>query len=313
MALDGDRLLDAAAAYRAWLVAEAGCTPEAAYRLSETLLPGDTVLFLENGEPGREALQRAQAYAAAVDAGHQPAGEEPIIYALGEVRLHPPIRPRLIRDFIAFEEHIRNSRRQRGLDVPPAWYEMPIYYKGNPASVIGPEATVPWPRYTEELDYELEIACIIGRAGRDIPEQEAGQYIFGYTIMNDFSARDIQLKEMSVGLGPAKGKDFATALGPWIVTPDEVGDIYRQPMIARVNGEVWSEGNSSSIHYTFEAMIAHALNSERLIPGDLIGSGTVGYGCGKELGRYLQPGDVVELEVGALGVLRNVVGQRPAR
>lgn len=158
-------------------------------------------------------------------------------------------------------------------------------------AVIAHEDEVPWPSYTEQMDYELELACIIGRPGSDIPAGEADRYIFGYTIMNDFSARDIQQKEMSVGLGPAKGKDFATALGPWIVTADAIGDVYNL------------------------SMIAHASNCETLVPGDLIGSGTVGWGCGEELGRYLQPGDVVELEVENIGVLRNTIGeprQQPA-
>jgi 2-keto-4-pentenoate hydratase/2-oxohepta-3-ene-1,7-dioic acid hydratase in catechol pathway len=164
-----------------------------------------------------------------------------------------------------------------------------------------------WPLQTTKLDYELELACVIGRKGRDIPAGEASRYIAGYTIMNDFSARDIQLREMACRLGPAKGKDFATAIGPCLVTPDEIADLDSLVMTARVNGEVWSEGRFGSIHWSFPQMIEHASRGECLYPGDLFGSGTVGGGCGLELDRYLKPGDVVELEIQPIGVLRTPI------
>ena len=154
------------------------------------------------------------------------------------------------------------------------------------------------------MDYELELACIIGKEGIDIPVEHADQYIGGYCIMNDWSARDIQMKEMSVGLGPAKGKDFATSMGPWLVTPDEF-DPSTARMVARVNGEVWSDGQYSTVNWSFGQMLAHVSMDEAVYPGDVFGSGTVGFGCGLEHGRWLQPGNVVELEITGLGVLRN--------
>jgi fumarylacetoacetate (FAA) hydrolase len=240
-----------------------------------------------------------------------------MVLPLDEVRLVAPLpRPPSLRDFYAFEQHVATANRNRGRDVPPAWYEIPVFYFGNHTSIYGPTAGVPIPR-TEALDYELEIACVIGRAGRDIAEEDADEYITGYTIMNDWSARDVQREEMSVGLGPAKGKDFATSLGPWLVTPDELepfalGDgRYDLPMVARVNGVERSRGNFRDIYYTFAQMIARASRDAALYPGDVLGSGTVGSGCLLELtagqGPWLEPGDVVELEVAGLGILKNQV------
>jgi fumarylacetoacetate (FAA) hydrolase len=241
-----------------------------------------------------------------------------MVLPLDEIRLAAPLpRPPSLRDFYAFEQHVATANRNRGRAVPPAWYEMPVFYFGNHSAIYGPNDSVPAPR-TEALDYELEIACVIGRAGRDIPEQDAEEYIAGYTIMNDWSARDIQREEMSVGLGPAKGKDFATSLGPWLVTLDELepfalGDgRYDLPMVARVNGVERSRGNFRDIYYTFAQMIAHAARDATLYPGDIIGSGTVGTGCLLELtadqGPWLAVGDSVELEVAGLGKLGNRVG-----
>jgi len=220
--------------------------------------------------------------------------------------LAPLPRPASLRDFLGFETHVKAGFARRGEPIPDAWYQMPVYYKGNPRSIIGPDADVHWPRYTEQLDYELELACVIGRKGRDVSVEEAPSYIAGYTIMNDWSARDIQRAEMSVRLGPAKAKDFATSLGPCLVTPDEL-DPRNLRMFARVSGEVWSEGNSGSAHWTFPQMIAHVSMGETIYPGDVFGSGTVGGGCGLELDRWLRPGDVVELEIQGIGVLRNRV------
>jgi 2-keto-4-pentenoate hydratase/2-oxohepta-3-ene-1,7-dioic acid hydratase in catechol pathway len=253
-------------------------------------------------------------------------------YRLDSVSLLAPVpRPQLIRDCLAFEKHIVQATRtvakwrfgplatldewteklrDRALIGPPqVWYERPLYYKSNPFSVIGPEAEVRWPTYTEKLDYELEFGVFIGRVGRDIPRDQVRQYIAGYTIFNDYSARDIQLREMQGRLGPAKGKDFDTgnAMGPYLVTADEIPDPYSLTMIARVNGEEWSRGSSIDMHYKFEDIISYISQDETLYPGEFIGSGTVGNGCGLELDRWLSPGDVVELEVEGLGVLRNRV------
>jgi 2-keto-4-pentenoate hydratase/2-oxohepta-3-ene-1,7-dioic acid hydratase in catechol pathway len=230
------------------------------------------------------------------------------------------------RDFYAFEEHVRNARRQRGLEVPPEWYRFPVFYFSNHRALIGHEWQLPAPTHGQWLDYELEIACIIGRQGRDIAAADAEQYIAGYTILNDWSLRDLQKEEVKVGLGPAKGKDFATSLGPYLVTPDELEDRrsakgYDLAMTARVNGREVSRGNWKDIHYSFAEMIACASQGVALYPGDVLGSGTVGTGCLLEVGTHfadgapigsgadgwLGPGDIMELEVERLGVLRNKI------
>jgi 2-keto-4-pentenoate hydratase/2-oxohepta-3-ene-1,7-dioic acid hydratase in catechol pathway len=193
--------------------------------------------------------------------------------------------------------------------MPPEWYEIPVYYKSGHQNIIGTDEDVRWPSFTEKFDYELELACVIGKRGTNIKAEHAAEYIAGFTVMNDFSARDIQRREMKVRLGPAKGKDWCTALGPWLVTPDEIGDPYNLEMVARVNGEEWSRGNSKSLYWKFEQMIEFASQDDTLYPGDVLGSGTVGTGCGLELDRWVQRGDVMELEIERIGVLRNrVVG-----
>jgi len=231
-------------------------------------------------------------------------------WGLERVTCLPCIEAGSLRDFIAFEQHIKTVRNKRGAEVPPAWYQMPVYYKGNYRTLIGHEQPLIWPRYTEKLDYELELACIIGKQGIDIPERKAAAYIGGYAVMNDWSARDIQFKEGSVGLGPSKGKDFGTSIGPWLVTPDEFNPKDAR-MTARINGELWSDGNIGKIHWSFPQMITHVSMNETIYPGDIFGSGTAGGGCGLELDRWLKPGDVVELEVEGLGLLRNRVIRHP--
>jgi len=224
-------------------------------------------------------------------------------YALEDVRLLAPVpRPPSVRDAYAFEEHIRNAARVTGRPgVPDEWYELPVFYFSNPAAIYGPDDEILYPAGSEELDYELEVAAVIGAAGA----------VGGFTVMNDWSARDLQRKEMKVGLGPAKGKDFATSLGPIVVTPDELGDL-RLEMVARVNGEERSRGNLGDMYHSWEAILERAAANTKLVPGDVIGSGTVGSGCILEHGdgRWLQPGDVVELEVEGIGVLRNRVGPK---
>lgn len=307
-ALLSDQIVDLQNAYRLYLLEADACSPEATVRLSEQFLPSNTVEFLENGTFSLEAAKQALAFSETYNNENE---DEKIIYEQAEVRLLAPIeKPRNLRDFISFEDHIKNSRKSRDKKVPDAWYKLPVYYKGNTATIIGPEDEVIWPSYTSLLDYELEFACVIGKQGMNISEADADDYIFGYTIMNDFSARDMQMQEMSVGLGPAKGKDFATALGPYIITKDELPDPYNLKMIARVNGEVWSEGNTNTIYRPFTKMIEHVANSEPIVAGDVLGSGTVGLGCGLELGKYLKEGDMIELEIEKLGVLRNRITKR---
>jgi 2-keto-4-pentenoate hydratase/2-oxohepta-3-ene-1,7-dioic acid hydratase in catechol pathway len=240
---------------------------------------------------------------------------------LEQVRLLAPIpEPRQMRDFLCFETHFRQARTKRHLfgisgfptdpakiELPAIWYQEPIYYKCNRFAVIGTGQDVIAPSYTKMLDYELEFGIVASKKGKNITRENARDYIFGYCIFNDISARDQQMREMQGMLGPTKGKDFDTAniMGPWLVTADEVPDPYNLTMIARVNGEEQSRGNSGTMRHKFEDILAHASKDETIHPGEFFGSGTVGNGCGLELERFLKNGDVVELEISGLGVLRN--------
>lgn len=239
---------------------------------------------------------------------------------LQDIVLHLPLQPRTFRDFYAFEAHVKASRSRRGLDMVPEWYKQPVFYFSHPLAFVGPNASVCQPRHTQELDFELEMACVIGKQGADISVSEADDYIAGYAVLNDFSARDIQRNEMKVGLGPAKGKDFATAMGPYLVTPSELADVallsdsglrHNLSMQARINGRTVSSGNAKDVYFTFAEMVARASEAVMLLPGEVIGSGTVGTGCILELGTevvpWLQAGDVVELEIERLGILQTKI------
>jgi 2-keto-4-pentenoate hydratase/2-oxohepta-3-ene-1,7-dioic acid hydratase in catechol pathway len=245
-------------------------------------------------------------------------------HRLADLTLAAPLpRPRSVRDCTVFEQHLIQATRAvaswklgrltalaRPLLRPPkVWYDVPIYYKSNRFSVVGPDAEVRMPRETQKFDYELELAIVIGRKGRDITRERALDHIAGFTIFDDFTARDIQIREMGARMGPAKGKDFDTgnAIGPYLVTPDEFPDLYSLKMVARVNEEEWSRGTTADMHHRWEDIIVHISKDETLYPGELIGSGAVGGGSGVELDRYLKAGDVVELEVEGVGVLRNRV------
>ena len=222
-------------------------------------------------------------------------------------RLLAPLRPASLRDFLAFEDHAKGGARRRNEELNPAWYESPVYYKGNHRSIVGPDTEVTWPSFTEKLDFELELACVLGSLAMDMDEPAAAAAIFGYTVMNDWSARDVQRAEMAMRLGPAKSKDFATSLGPCIVTADEFDPSEAHAMVARVNGEVWSEASTADMYWTFPRMIAHVSRGESVWPADVYGSGTPFGGCGLDLDRWIGPGDVVELEIDGIGVLRNRV------
>jgi 2-keto-4-pentenoate hydratase/2-oxohepta-3-ene-1,7-dioic acid hydratase in catechol pathway len=215
-----------------------------------------------------------------------------------------------LRDFLAFEDHVLRGAERRRSQVPEYWYKAPIYYKGNHRSIIGPDAMCPWPGYSKRVDFELELAMIVGRRGKDVAVGDAPLHLFGFTILNDFSARDVQALEMTAWLGPSKGKDFATALGPCIVTADEIGAQPDLEMICRVNGEEWGRSRSSKARWKWADMIAHVSQDEEIFPGDVYGSGTPGGCCGLDLGRDLNPGDVVELEIERIGILRNTIGPR---
>ncbi len=242
---------------------------------------------------------------------------EPIAISLEEAQLYAPVPvPASFRDFYAFEQHVKACRQKRGLAMVPEWYELPVFYFSNHHSIKGHDSYIRKPQYTNQLDFELEIACVIGKNGKNIPREQAMEHIAGFMILNDWSARDEQRREMAVGLGPAKGKDFATSMGPCLVTLDELedrrcGEHWDLDMCARINGQQVSYGNVKTLHWSFAQMIERASQDCQLLPGDVIGSGTVGTGCILELGtdvhRWLEPGDVVELEIERLGILRNQV------
>jgi fumarylacetoacetate (FAA) hydrolase len=263
------------------------------------------------GRAGQDALLAAAMARTTVPAGV--GAPEP----LDRVSLLSPIpEPPSIRDFYAFEAHVATARKSRGLDMEADWYELPVFYFTNPAAVLGPDDEVRAPSSTSELDYELEVAAVIGLECADVPSDGWLDVVAGFTVMDDWSARDLQRREMALGLGPAKGKDFGTSLGPVLVTTEELlgtDGVPHGAMVARVNGEEWSRGELADLHHGWGDLIAHASRDTRLRPGDLIGSGTVGTGCILELGLvhgrgrypYLASGDEVELEVDGIGVLRN--------
>jgi len=232
---------------------------------------------------------------------------------VGQARLLAPLRPRSMRDFLSFEGHLHNALTRLGRPIPSEWFEVPAYYKGMPDTVIGPEEEIPWPTYTGKLDYELELAAIIGRRGKNIAKADALSYVFGYTIWNDMSARDVQTRELPINMGPAKAKDWdgSNVLGPCIVTSDEL-DPGNLRMTVRINGEVRGEDNSGHMHHTFADMIAYAAQAQTLYPGEIFGSGTAAGGSGIELDRWLQEGDLIEMEIEGIGVLRNRVEKRGA-
>jgi 2-keto-4-pentenoate hydratase/2-oxohepta-3-ene-1,7-dioic acid hydratase in catechol pathway len=236
-------------------------------------------------------------------------------FALADIELLACVpRPTSLRDFYAFEAHVKNARTKRGLDVPPEWYEFPVFYFSNHNAVLAPFADAKKPRDTSMLDYELELACVIGKSGINISRADAIHHIAGYCIMNDWSARDVQMREVKVGLGPAKAKDFATTLGGELVTHDELADVFANDrldleMRVFVNGKRCGGGNFKSIHFSFAEMIERASHEARLYAGDVIGSGTVGTGCLLELDNaefpYLNVGDTVEMFIDRLGVIGN--------
>jgi len=258
-------------------------------------------------------------------------GEADLWRDLADVELLAPLpEPRQMRDAMSFERHIRQSPRgmlavearaaggeaafRAALEAPlgemaSVYRQLPIYYITNRFTVVGPGATVLWPRYSELMDYELEIGIVTRRTRANIPAGQAASHIFGYTIFNDFSARDRQRMEMQGRLGPAKGKSFdgSNVLGPWIVTPDELGDPQTLRVEVRVNGETRASGETSGMLFSFEQILAYASQDETIHAGEFFGSGTVGNCCGLEIGRFLESGDTIELVVDRIGVLRNKV------
>ncbi|QHE93225.1 fumarylacetoacetate hydrolase family protein [Pandoraea fibrosis] len=272
---------------------------------------------------GDVALDRAADIQQAVS------GDEPFVHPFSTIRFLAPVPvPEQIRDFSTFDLHMQQAGaamaklrahrkgefgtplpRAQDIALPSVYFDQPIYYKANRFNVVGADHVVRWPRKTVRLDYEAEFGVFIGKSGRDISARQARDHIFGFTIFNDFSARDLQEHEMEAPFGPAKGKDFDTgnAMGPWIVTADEIPDPYDLSIAVRVNGQEWSRGSTRDMRHSFEIMIEHVSRDETLHVGEFLGSGTVGNGCGLELDRWIQSGDDIEIEVEKIGVLRNRV------
>jgi 2-keto-4-pentenoate hydratase/2-oxohepta-3-ene-1,7-dioic acid hydratase in catechol pathway len=300
-----------------WLVGEGVVDMQ----LANEKLPTDMLTFIDNHEEYFSIIKAL--------------GEVPAHYQLSEIQLLAPLpNPRSFRDYIGFEMHMQNASRSFGHKIGPAWYDMPIFYFTNHQAIYGPDDEIKRPTKETKMDIELELACIIGKKGKDIKAEDARPYIFGYTVFNDWTARAIQKVEMEIPLGPHKGKDFANAIGPCIVTADEM-EQYRVPfdesvftdpirvpsvqidrfklkMTSRINGVTVCEGNYQTVYYTFEQMMERASeNNVNLMPGDILGSGTVGWGSLIEnnftVHRPLEPGDVVELEIEGIGILRNTV------
>ena len=306
--LPDGRYADLKSAYRA-VLGDNGASREGAARLAAAAIPSDMVAFIQNGVTALDAAQSALDWVTAKDETG-PDGST-LVFAPEAVKLLAPVpRPPLIRDFMAFEQHLKNIYPKLGREIPPQWYELPVYYKGNPSAVGADGDVVPMPSYATNMDFEFEFAAVIGRGGSDIKREDAASHIYGYMIYNDFSAREIQQREMSVGLGPAKGKDFQKGhvFGPWLVTADEIPDIYALRMQATVNGQPWCDTSTSTMHWRFDQMIAHASMNEMLVAGEIFGSGTVGGGSAAEVGKSLAKGDKVVLTVDRLGTLSNAIG-----
>jgi 2-keto-4-pentenoate hydratase/2-oxohepta-3-ene-1,7-dioic acid hydratase in catechol pathway len=292
-------------------------------------LDGDLIVPVAEGEgaAGLEAVLDLARSGSGEGAGVVPLPiGDPVPLSVARL-LAPVAAPSSLRDFYAFEQHARTARSRRGLEMDPDWYQLPVFYFSNPAAIIGPGDPVAAPPRSAELDYELEVACVLASGGRDVRVQDADRLVAGFTIMNDWSARDVQRREMRLSMGPVKGKDFATSLGPWLVTADEfahdgVRAVPSAAMVARVNGVEYTRSNLDTVWWSFAEMIAYASESAPLRRGDVLGSGTCGTGCilelalvhGAERYPYLRPGDQVELEVEGLGVLANrvVAGGAPA-
>jgi 2-keto-4-pentenoate hydratase/2-oxohepta-3-ene-1,7-dioic acid hydratase in catechol pathway len=278
------------------------------------LEPGIRLIDLLGDDGGRLA-----------EAGDRVRGDPSDVFELETIRPLAPIpAPPSVRDFYAFEQHVRTARKKRGLEMEPDWYELPVFYFTNPAAIVGPMAPVAVPPGSEELDYEVEVAAVVGMPGNDLDPETAERHIAGFCVMNDWSARDLQRREMKLSLGPAKGKDFATGLGPFLVTPDELepyrrGRAYDLAMTASVNGVEYSRASLADIYWSFGEMLAYASRGTRLSAGDVIGSGTCGTGCilelslvhGPEAYPWLQPGDEVAVEIEQLGRLVNSVVAGP--
>jgi fumarylacetoacetate (FAA) hydrolase len=316
--LAGDTVIDLASAFT-WHEHEAGRRCDAAHIVDRY---GKGVLgFVENAAEARPAADRVLE---ALSRGKLPPVFDGrlLTHPLRDVVLRAPLpRPPSMRDGYAFRQHVETARRNRGLEMIPEFDQFPVFYFTNHQAVVGPGDVMVEARHTERLDFELEAAIVVGKAGKNVPASRADELVFGMTIMNDFSARALQMDEMKLSLGPAKGKDFATGLGPWLVTLDELaakttrtpnGHVFDLEMRAFVNGEQLSRGNVKDMTWTFAQILERASYGVTLYPGDVVGSGTCGTGCLLELNgskvthdKWLRPGDVIALEIEGLGRLEN--------
>ncbi|MCZ4516913.1 fumarylacetoacetate hydrolase family protein [Rhodococcus ruber] len=265
------------------------------------------VPFFESGPRGLEAGQRLVESALAEGSETTTRQLQPVTRTLADVQLLSPVpRPRRVRDYLTHIDHYTGSF---GRDAPPPLLQFPVSYNCNHEAIYGPEDTIPWPAYSDQLDFELELGFFVAKGGRNISAKSAASHIAGISIFNDVSARDIQVFEMSAQTGPAKGKNFANVIGPGVLTFDEV-NVDELAVTARVNGEVWASGAAGAASYSFEEVLAWSSYCEDVVPGEFIATGTVGGGCGLEQGRWMNQGDVVELEAEGIGVLRNRIGVR---
>jgi 2-keto-4-pentenoate hydratase/2-oxohepta-3-ene-1,7-dioic acid hydratase in catechol pathway len=300
-------VVDLAAAY-AWKLSEAGVF--AAQDLAQSVIPADMTEFISRWPIAFEAAKTALNFVEPFSESVNPFGSR-VLFRTGEYRSRCVLRPRRIKDYLVYEEHKKKSMQRRGLSMPELWYRMPTYTNRNAYGLGDPDQDICWPAYTEKLDFEFEIGMVIGKSGKNIAAEDASAYIAGFTIYNDFSARDIQADEGKIGAGVGKSKDFdqGNVLGPCIVTPDEI-DPANIAMVLRVDGEEWSRGTTRAMKFSWEQIIENASRGETIYPGDVFGSGTMDRGCSLELDRWIAPGAVIEMEAAGIGTLRNRVVRR---
>ncbi|MHB8325449.1 MAG: fumarylacetoacetate hydrolase family protein [Candidatus Dormibacteria bacterium] len=300
-------LVDVTAAGELWWARQGSGSPQS---WAAATFPSDLAKLLGGGPRGLEMAAEAVVLGAAQGLhGTSPSGA-PLIWSEYQVERLPLLQPPMLRDFYSFERHVAAGAARRGEPVPAAWYRRPSYYKGNPATILAPGEVVPWPAYSDALDYELEFACVLLSGGRDLDPESALEAIAGYSVFCDFSARDLQREEMEVRLGPAKSKDFASGLGPWLVTADEVEDPATLTVVAYINGLEVARGRLGEARWSFAEMVSYASGAEPLAAGEVFASGTVGGGSGQEAGRLLEPGDRIDCELVGFGTLTHTVGAR---
>jgi 2-keto-4-pentenoate hydratase/2-oxohepta-3-ene-1,7-dioic acid hydratase in catechol pathway len=310
-ALQDGGVVDLSCAY-AWHLHDLGV--HAAGELAANIIPPDMVQYLSRWPVSRDAAETALSFAGSKPHDAiSPMGAR-IVYAQSEFRLCAPLRPRRLKDYLVYEAHKKQAMAERGLKMPDLWYRMPTYTNRNHCGLADPGEEIVWPHYSKTLDFEFELAVVIGRKGRDIAAADALDHIAGITIYNDFSARDVQADEGRIGAGPGKSKDFdqGNVLGPSIVTLDEI-DPQDIAMVLRVDGEEWATGHTSGMKFSWGQIVENASRGETIYPGDVFASGTMDGGCCLELNRSLVPGMLIEMDARGIGILSNrIVASRPA-